>query len=87
MQIQNVQKGVRSFSNLYGYGPGQNVTGLQARIVGLGRFVEKTPSCPASGSYTYGATFGADTIPPVGELYLSCSLAGSGHVPLEHADW
>ena len=48
MHIHNVQKGVRSFSNLYGYGPGQSVTGLKARIVGLGKFVEKTPSCPGS---------------------------------------
>ena len=87
MHIHNVQKGVRSFSNLYGYGPGQSVTGLQERIVGLGKFVEKTPSCPASGTYSYGADFGVDTIPPIGELYLSCSLAGSGHVPVEHADW
>lgn len=36
VQIQNVQKGVRSFSNLYAYSPGQNVTGFQSRIIGLG---------------------------------------------------
>lgn len=87
MHIHNVQKGVRSFSNLYGYGPGQSVTGLKARIVGLGKFVEKTPSCPGSGTYTYGPTFGEDTIPPIGELYLDCSLAGSGHIPAEYSDW
>jgi type II secretory pathway pseudopilin PulG len=88
MNIQNVQKGVRSFSNLYGYSPSQSVAGLQMRVIGLGKFVESTPACPSSGTYSYGATFGADTIPPVGELYLSCSLSSTdGHVPANHADW
>ena len=87
MNIQNVQKGVRSYSNLYGYNPGQSVAGLQMRVVGLGKFVEKTPACPSSGVYTYGGAFGADTIPPVGQLYLGCSLSGSGHIPSNFADW
>jgi prepilin-type N-terminal cleavage/methylation domain-containing protein len=88
MNIQSVQKGVRSFANLYGYSPGQSVTGLQIRVVGLGKFVESTPACPSSGSYSYGAIFGADTIPPVGELYMSCSLSTmDGHMPVNYADW
>lgn len=87
MNIQNVQKGVRSYSNLYGYGPGQSVAGLQLRVVGTGEFVEKPPVCPSGGNYTYGATFGIDTIPPVGQLYLSCSLSGSGHIPSNYGDW
>jgi type II secretory pathway pseudopilin PulG len=87
MNIQNVQKGVRSYSNLYGYGPGQTVTGLQIRVVGLGKFVEKTPICPSSGAYAYGGAFGMDTIPPVGQLYLGCSLSGSGHIPTNYGDW
>lgn len=88
INIQNVQKGVRSFSNLYGYSPSQSVTGLQMRVIGLGKFVETTPTCPSSGTYTYGQTFGADTIPPVGELYLNCSLSTSeGHIPSNFADW
>jgi len=87
MNIQNVQKGVRSFSNLYGYGPGQSVTGLQMRVVGLGKFVEKTPACPSSGAYIYGDTFGVDTIPPIGQLYLGCSLSTTGHIPMEHSEW
>lgn len=87
INIQSVQKGVRSFSNLYGYGPGQSVAGLQLRVVGLGKFVENTPTCPSTGAYSYGGTFGADTIPPIGELYLNCSLSSSGHVPSAHGDW
>lgn len=88
INIQNVQKGVRSFSNLYGYGPSQSVAGLQIRVIGLGKFVEQTPACPSNGIYTYGQTFGADTIPPVGELYLNCSLSASdSHIPSNFADW
>ncbi|MBC7980205.1 MAG: type II secretion system protein [Armatimonadetes bacterium] len=87
INIQQVQKGVRSFSNLYGHSPGEGVPGLQMRVIGLGKFVESSPSCPSAGSYTYGPTFGADTIPPVGEVYLKCSLATSGHVPSNVADW
>ena len=88
MNIRNVQSGIRSFSNLYGHGPGESVPGLQIRIVGLGKFVEQTPSCPASGTYAYGPDFGPDTIPPVGEVYLQCSLSTtSGHVPTDFGDW
>ena len=88
VQIQNVQKGVRSFSNLYGYAPSQSVTGLQMRVIGLGKFVEDTPECPGGGNYTYGQAFGIDTIPPVGELYMGCSLSGSeSHIPSNYADW
>jgi len=87
MNIQNVQKGVRSYSNLYGYNPGQSVAGLQLRIVGLGKFVEKTPACPSSGDYGYGGSFGVDTIPPIGQLYLGCSLSTSGHIPSSFGDW
>ncbi|MFM2198474.1 MAG: hypothetical protein RLZZ505_1906 [Verrucomicrobiota bacterium] len=88
VQIQNVQKGVRSFSNLYGYSPSQSVAGLQMRVIGLGKFIEETPECPGSGSYSFGVTYGADTIPPVGELYMSCSLAGpQGHIPSNFSEW
>lgn len=87
MNIRNVQNGIRSFSNLYAYSPGQSVPGLQMRIIGLGKFVEATPECPSSGDYTFGEAFGGDTIPPIGELYLECSLASSGHVPSDAEDW
>lgn len=63
------------------------MAGLQVRIVGLGKFVKKTPVCPSSGNYTYGGAFGADTIPPAGQLYLGCSLSGSGHIPSSYGDW
>ena len=88
MHLQQVQKGVRSYSNLYGFSPGDHAPGLQNQIIGLGRFVETTPVCPAGGIYTYGGTFGVDTIPPMGTLYMECSLSVSEHhVPNVTSDW
>jgi len=88
INIQNVQKGVRSYSNLYGFSPGDNAPNLQSQIIGLGRFIETTPICPGSGKYTFGATYGVNTIPPVGTVYMECSLADSDqHVPNGTADW
>ena len=88
IHIQNVQKGVRSYANLYGFNPGSNAPNLQSRVIGLGRFIETTPECPGSGSYTFGQTYGADTIPPMGALYMECSLAADQqHVPDVTPDW
>jgi competence protein ComGC len=88
VHIQTVQKGVRSYANLYGFSPGANAPNLQAQVIGLGRFIEVTPTCPGTGSYTYGAAYGNDTIPPVGELYMECSLSASfDHLPPDHSGW
>lgn len=88
IHIQNVQKGVRSYSNLYGFSPGDNAPSLQTQIIGMGRFVESTPTCPGGGNYTFGQTYGVDTIPPLGELYMECNLATSDqHVPNVTPDW
>lgn len=88
MQIQSVQKGVRSYANLYGFSEGSNAPDLRNKVIGMGRFVEATPNCPASGSYSYGTTYGANTIPPMGELYLQCTLATTdAHEPPSHTDW
>ena len=84
MQIRNVQQAVRSFSNLNGHNAGGTVSGLQAQIIGAGRFVEKTPVCPGSGSYSYLG----DSIPNVGTLYVTCSLSASeAHMPASFQDW
>jgi type II secretory pathway pseudopilin PulG len=88
IHIQNVQKGVRSYSNLYGFSPGGNAPNLQSQVIGFGRFIESTPVCPGSGSYTFGQTYGADTVPPMGSLYMECSLAISDqHIPDVTSDW
>lgn len=84
LQIRNVQQAVRSFSNLNGYNPGATVSGLQTLVIGSGRFVEKTPVCPGAGSYSYLG----DSIPNVGALYVTCSLAVSeSHVPSSYVEW
>lgn len=88
IHIQNVQRGIRSYSNLYDLVPGDNVSDLKGKIIGPGKFMETIPTCPANGLYTFGKTSGNDTIPPLGQLYLECTLAGKDeHEPTTHADW
>ena len=84
MQIRNVQQAVRSYANMNGVNSGATVTGLQGLVIGAGKFVEKTPACPGSGTYTYVG----DTVPAVGVLYMTCSLATSEtHAPATFTDW
>lgn len=88
IHIQNVQKAVRSYANLYGHAPGASVADLQSRVMGMGSFVEAVPTCPGNGNYSFGDTSGPDTIPPIGELYLNCTLATSAqHKPPVYSDW
>lgn len=88
VHIQNVQKGVRSYANLYGFSEGSHVPNLQNHVIGLGKFVESAPICPSGGNYSYGTTFGPETIPPIGELYTECSLkTSSEHEPTDHSEW
>lgn len=90
LNIQNVQKGVRGYSNLFGLSEGANVSGLRNKIIEFG-FLESLPTCPRDGDYLFGSyspTHGSDMIPPYGTLYMECSLAESDeHVPLRFADW
>jgi hypothetical protein len=89
INIQSVQKGMRSYANLYGLVPGSNATNLRTQIIGANRFIENSPICPASGNYTFGQAYGEDVIPPLGTLYMECSLATSNakHVPNITQDW
>lgn len=83
--IRQVQVAVRSFSNMNGYNPGDNVAprNLSAEIIGVGGFVEAAPECPGAGSYSYGA----NVIPEIGSLYMTCSLNGAGHEPADFDGW
>lgn len=84
MQIRNVQQAVRSYTNLNGLNAGVTVSGLKTLLIGNGKFVERTPTCPGAGSYTYQN----DAIPNVGTLYMTCSLATSeSHVPNSYVEW
>ncbi len=88
INLQNVQKGVRSYANLYGYAEGANSPNLQTQVIGLGRFIETTPTCPGNGVYSFGTSYGVNTIPPIGELYMKCTLSASNlHEPSNHSDW
>ena len=88
IHIQNVQKGVRSYSNIYGYDPGETAPNLQNQVIGLGRFIESTPTCPGGGTYAFGQVHGGDTIPPMGELYMNCTLETTEqHIPASYSDW
>jgi hypothetical protein len=88
VHIHNVQKGVRAYSNFFGLNPGESTPNLQNNIIGLGRFVETLPECPGGGDYTLGGIHGSDTIPPMGVLYMDCSLGTSEqHAPLTTVDW
>lgn len=82
--LASVQKAVRGYANMSGLNPGETVPGLEAKVVGPDRFFESLPACPAEGIYTLGG----DEIPPLGSLYMSCSLEGSlDHLPGQVADW
>lgn len=88
MNVQTVQKAMRSYANLYGYGEGDSVAALRERLIGSQRYLESAPVCPGGGTYTYGEEYGTDTIPPIGDLYLTCTLASShNHAPANHDEW
>ncbi len=88
MNIQAVQKAVRGYSNMYGYAPGATVPSLQNQIIGSDAYLTKIPKCPAGGTCACGEHLGADVIPPLGELYLSCSFGTSAnHLPPATDDW
>ncbi len=73
LQIRNTQQAVRSFSNMYGFNPGQTpgtaavgqtpaTPGLIESVFGAGKFIETNPvgaSHPAGTGYAYG--YGTDT--------------------------
>jgi type II secretory pathway pseudopilin PulG len=88
MQIRNVQQAVRSYANMNGVNvsatTAATVSGLQGLVIGSGKFVEKTPTCPSAGTYTYGG----DTVPAVGTLYMTCSFNSTEkHEPGSYSDW
>lgn len=82
MNIRNAQQAVRSYANMY------SVTAVPGTdLVGAGKFLETAPKCPANGTYTVINT-GTVTVPAVGTLAMTCSLATSDkHVPDSIAGW
>lgn len=86
MQIRQVQVAVRSYSNLNEFRMGDDVSpvDLKAVLVGNSDWVQQSPVCPGGGTYSYGGNI----IPPLGRLYMDCSLAASDdHEPEDFAGW
>lgn len=82
--ISSVQKAVRGYANMSGLDPGDLVPNLETKVIGPDRFFESLPVCPAQGIYSLGG----NQIPPLGDLYLNCSLAAShSHLPQRIDDW
>ena len=82
MNIRNVQQAVRSYQNLeeVDYGAAIDVSG---DLVGSGNFIQAEPVCPANGTYSL-----ASTMPEMGTLVMTCSLAVTeDHVPRSYAGW
>lgn len=88
VQISSVQKALRGHCNMHGHSIGDTITDLQSQLIGYGKYVSTTPVCPGAGSYTFGEEFGTDVVPPMGTLYMQCSLADSrDHEPSEYSEW
>ena len=84
LNLQAVQKAVRSYGNMKGLTAGDSVTGLETEVIGSGRFFEALPDCPGGGNYTLGG----NQLPPVGTLYMNCSLSASElHEPPNPGSW
>lgn len=88
MNIQIVQKAVRGYGNLYGHTPGDAVPGLKSKLFTSGSFFETAPDCRGGGVYIYGGSSGENTIPPIGQVYLRCSLGEArDHQLPPNAEW
>ena len=86
LNIRNFQQAVRSYGNMNEKAPGDTVAAFTTTIIGSGLFMEKAPVCPGRGTYTGTA---GTTIPAVGTLALTCSMAAApdSHEPAVHGDW
>lgn len=98
MSICDVQKAVRAYQNFYGFAPGTYPAaqdGTQSIIEHLNSKGYLNPQlyerakgnepCQGGGIYSIDKE---DVFPPVGVLYLHCSLEGiQRHVPTEHLQW
>jgi type II secretory pathway pseudopilin PulG len=85
MNIRNVQQAVRSHANMQGLNIGD--TFVESEVIGAGKFVEKTPTCP-SGDPLAVYAFGGGVVPDVGVLYMTCGIAATeSHVPTSYTDW
>lgn len=78
LQTRNIQQAVRSYQNMNGLSIGAPLDWDE--IFGPGKFIERNPTCPTGGTYSFAHTF-----PKVGTLAGHCSHPE--HVPENHQDW
>ena len=90
LNIRHMQQAVRGYSTSNSLFPGDDTAAMSSpavladEIVGPGKFIPQSPSCPGRGVYS----FGGNVIPQIGSLYMSCSLeASDGHAPQEFDSW
>jgi len=98
MNLRTVQWAMRSYQNLGGYDPGSRLYAFEekqdllellntkgffsAEIYGIAKGQE---ACPGGGTC---ATLSTNSFPALGELFMTCSLAGGElHAPANHQDW
>ena len=98
LNIRNVQVSVRSYQNLYGYNPGGmpyaegGSQDIAAHLFSKGYITESQLSaiqggetCSGGGAYEREHP---DTFPPVGQLYISCSLSSTKqHEMAPNVEW
>lgn len=98
LTLRNIQIATRSYQNMYNYSCGghpyaENGTqNIAKHLYAKGYIEEKqyqqsqgTATCPGGGTYTCAVP---DLFPTEGQLYVTCSLAGSElHAPTTHGEW
>lgn len=79
---RNVQQAVRSHQGMKNLQPGDPIDWKE--LIGPGKFLEKEPTCPGHGKYTFSTT-----VPEVGVLAVECSHAGEPdkHVHADYSNW
>ena len=84
LNLQAVQKAIRGYGNMHGFVAGDSIVGLEMEVIGPGQYFNSIPECPAGGTYTLGGNF----LPPIGTLYMTCSLSGTDlHEPDNPGSW
>jgi hypothetical protein len=96
--IKNVQTAVRSYQEVYGYSAGGmpyaegGTQDIASHLFAKGYITERQiaaiqgdDTCPGGGAYLRSHP---DVFPPVGQLYVACSLAATErHLPEEKMEW
>lgn len=78
LNIRNAQLAGRSYQNMRALSAGQPFD--PNTIIGEEKALPAMPTCPAGGEYSF-----VDEFPPVGTLFMSCSL--SAHTPQDSSSW